>query len=545
MKNHRAQWVLANLIIVMLLPLIFAGCKTTPPAKDEVIEGWRAKAKESQASSPRESTRKFDQKIIIPEKQDDKKDAKKIAVKKVNKVKPLPKEKVTMLLKETEVGVVLHALAKMVKQNLMMNTEVDGKINVNINDTPWNQVFLGILKTRGLSYKWEGDIIRVMAIQDLRHDNEIAMEEQKKEVQLLQRKQIEPLLTRIFYIDYAEIDDLKPILEEMLTKELVTDGLSFGSGSAVKTGGAGKRTEKAGYASTSLSESTRGSVVVDKHNKALVVKAIADDIKKIEAVVAALDRPTTQILVEANIIETNRETAKALGVSWGGAGYNNSGSTHYGIAGQKSGVIGNSINDAFPPNTDLGVHFPADIEDRGVIVDLFAGNVGDFLLSAQITALEEASKLNILSNPSVTTLDNQVATIESGAEVPFQTINEEGQIEIEFKDASLKLEVTPHVIDENSLKLNILITKDELDFTQTVNGFPTILTKRTETSVILKNGQTTIIGGLTKETQGNDKANIPGLGDVPLFNYIFGSKSASNELDEILIFITPHILEKR
>ena len=169
-------------------------------------------------------------------------------------------------------------------------------------------------------------------------------------------------------------------------------------------------------------------------------------------------------------------------------------------------------------------------------------NIGDVLLTTQLSALQDKGKLNILSSPSITTLDNQTANIESGEEIPFQTV-EDGEVNVEFKKAVLKLTVTPHVIDDKTLKMYINVHKDEADFSRTVLGNPTIITKNAETNVIQLDGQTIVIGGLNKETSARSDTGVPYLEDVPGLGYLFKRKSSDDRLEDLLIFITPHILE--
>ena len=195
----------------------------------------------------------------------------------------------------------------------------------------------------------------------------------------------------------------------------------------------------------------------------------------------------------------------------------------------------------------MGVNFPissaamAAAGGAGTLGVLF-GKIGGSLLEVQLSALQSEGKLNILSSPSITTIDNKAAIIESGAEVPFQTVSSDGNIQIEWKKAVLKLEVTPHVIDGKILKMKIITNKDELDFTRTVSGNPTIITKKAETNLILLDGQTTVIGGLSREKTSGSESGVPGLKDIPLLGYLFKGKSKSTEMEEVLIFITPHIL---
>ena len=175
-----------------------------------------------------------------------------------------------------------------------------------------------------------------------------------------------------------------------------------------------------------------------------------------------------------------------------------------------------------------------------------AQDVGKSLLSVQLSALETEGKVNILSSPSITTVDNQTAVIESGQDIPYETFVD-GDSKIEYKEALLKLEVTPHVIGEETLKLNILTTKEEINFQDTLilGGQPIIDKKKAETIVILLDGQTTVIGGLNKEKVDDSESRVPWLSKIPVLGYLFKGTSKENEMTDVLIFITPHILKER
>jgi type IV pilus assembly protein PilQ len=206
---------------------------------------------------------------------------------------------------------------------------------------------------------------------------------------------------------------------------------------------------------------------------------------------------------------------------------------------------GGTAGAAIQPSAGLIQQLPgilSEIRDgSGVNIGFVGERIGDYVLGVQLSALEKAGKLRILSSPSISTLDNQTATIESGREVPFQTVDE-GEVNVEFKEAVLRLEVTPHLIGPETLKLRILTNKDELDFSNTVDGNPTVITKRARTSVLLRDGQTTVIGGLRKETLSDSERGVPYLMDIPLLGHLFRRDSKSENMEEILIFITPRVL---
>ena len=291
---------------------------------------------------------------------------------------------------------------------------------------------------------------------------------------------------------------------------------------------------------------TETAILVDEHTNSLIIQAIRSDMDRILAVVKKLDRPTPQVLIEAYIVEANKDVARELGIQWGGA--------YRGKSGDKNIIIGGNQN-----NTGVGdIGQPVEVT-TGSVVDLPAlaigsfnpstlgliyTRVGEYLLSAQLSALQDQGKLHILSSPSITTQDNKRAFIESGQDVPYQSV-EDGEVKVEYKKAVLKLEVTPNVIDGDTLKLDIKVNKDEPDFSRTVLGNPTIITKKAETNVIQNDGQTIVIGGLSKESASRSNTGTPFLEDIPGLGYLFKRKSSADQMEELLIFITPHILKPK
>ena len=493
-------WFVLSIFFIVLV----GGCASKKKEKSNLFfDKWKVKAQESKGFSP--SARKIDRGL---------------SQKKVKSAytsgllseykKPLPKKKITMKMNDIEVSVLLRALSRVANQNIMLNEKIKGKLNINITKAPWDQVFKSILRTQGLAYAWEGDIIRIMTNEDM--ENELKREFQKRDLRI-----IEPFITRIVHISYSEAAKLKENLEKFLT--LNKDGKPL------------------------------GSVMVDEHTNSIIIQAIGNDLNRILSVVEKLDRPTAQILIEAHIVETTSDTARELGIQWGGLGYGTSGGNNHWL-GSGTTSDGSLLDPTTPPGTYLPAignmfNFPVALEGgAGMTLGYMFQNIGRTILTVQLTALQEEGKLNILSSPSITTLENQSAFIESGARVPIQTV-EDGEVNIKYEDAVLRLEVTPHVIDKNFLKLKILTNKDELDFSRTVAGNPTIITKKAETNVMLYNGQTTVIGGLSKETASESEAGVPFLKDIPGLGWLFRSRGSLNRMEEVLIFITPYILEEK
>ncbi|MDA8138959.1 MAG: type IV pilus secretin PilQ [Desulfobacteraceae bacterium] len=471
------------------------------------IEQWQKKAEESKGYSPTPRDRSFE-----------------LQPKKIETITPasdssqsrraLPTRKISMKMHMTDVPVLLRALARSVDLNIMINEGVSGKISINVNDAQWDKVFTGILNSQGLSYEWEGDIVRIITIEDRdRHLKNLEAEEKimakKRELQIQG-----PLVTKIIPVDFAQADKLKESVEKVLT------------------------TKKPGE--------PVGTIMVDKHTNSLIVQATASDIEQIIAMVTELDRPTPQILIEAFIVETSSRTARELGVTWGGL-YANSGQNAWIAATPVTQVTGVKPG-AVDPTAGAGITFPANLnnatqEGTGMALGVITQGTNG-ILAMELSALEEAGKLNILSSPSITTLDNTKAVIESGDEVPIP-VQTRDTLNVLYKQALLSLEVTPHVIQEDALKLEVVTTKNEVDFTRTVLTYPTIVSKKAETNVLLFDGQTMVIGGLKKNTNQNAEAGVPWLSKIPLLGYLFKNDGRSEQNQELLIFITPRILKAR
>jgi len=495
----------AGISCLFLMVAWMGGCaqkKDLKDVQDPFYEQWRVKAEESKGTSPVEPP-PIDEKpheIASPEGEEEQVP---------EAPKPLPTRKISLKMNDINVAVLLRALARAAEQNIILNQKVTGKVNINIHQAPWDQVFTSILRTNGLSYAWEGDIIRIMTAEDM--DADLRSKARQQALKLTQTP-----LTRIVSVKFAEANKLKSNLEKFVTLDR-----------------SGKQT---------------GSILVDEHTNSLIIQAIRTDMDRILAVIKKLDRPTPQVLIEAIIVEANKDVARELGIQWGGVYAGKSGDKRAIVTGQQGQV----------PPTFTGADENVDVTSGSVVnlpalglggfdpmtLGLIYTRVGEYLLSVQLSALQDQGKLHILSSPSITTLDNQSAFVESGADVPYQSV-EDGEVKVEYKKAVLRLEVVPHVIDGDTLKLEVIVNKDEPDFSRTVGNNPTILTKKAETKIIQNDGQTIVIGGLSKESSSRSDTGTPFLEDIPGLGYLFKRKSSADQLEELLIFITPHILKPR
>jgi type IV pilus assembly protein PilQ len=506
-KQLMCLQVVGWMVSLTLFLALLTGCAHQNEKKgdDLFFKQWKATAEKSKGYSPKTQKRSFDlpPRVISADEQQQQT---------AKAQRPLPTQKITMRMHATEVSVLLRALTRAVDLNLVVNENVKGTVNIDVREASWDQVFLSILNTQGLSYAWDGDIIRIVTLEDKNKNLEQLATEQKIKAQEKDMELVEPLITQVVEVQFTNAAKLKVNLEKFLS--LKEEGQPI------------------------------GSVMVDEHTNSLIIQAIYNDLKRMLPLIAALDKPTPQILIEAHIVEASKDTSMELGVQWGGMFNDNDVWVYPGA--NSSGVVGNPLGaGGIDPASGWASNFPAPSGTAssvsGFTIGFAVEDVGKSIIAAQLAALQSEGKVNILSSPSITTLDNQKAIIESGKEVPYQTV-ENGEVKIEYKKAVLSLEVTPHVIGENALKLNINTKKDELDFANAVQGQPAISTKKAETNVLLFDGQTTVIGGLSKENSLESESGLPWLKDIPILGYLFKGKRTSDNMDEVLIFITPHIL---
>jgi type IV pilus assembly protein PilQ len=501
-----------KIVIGLFVLIFFIGCSgdLKKTKKDPFFEKWSTLAENSQGHSPDATPRKIDI-AAVPDKKTQ------TSAVMGDMSRKLPTKQINLTMRQADLKAVLRAMAKAVNYNLLVRNDLKGEVSVDFRSVPWDEAFTGLLKTHGLSYVWEGSIIRVLTIEDIE-------QELKKKVQMRDIQWVEPLMDPVVIkIDYSDPKKLEKTLQSFLTKD--KDG------------------------------KTRGSVTLDEHSNSLVISANAQDLASMIPIIEKLDKPTPQILIRANIVETTKSVARDLGIMWGGL-YNS------GNYSARSGGTKVDSNSATPINPTAGG--PVGIGGQGFASNfqaanltsaasgslaLLFGTIGGNILEVQLQALQQDNKLNILSSPSITTLDNQKAFTENGERVPYTTLESSGTgstptMTTKFEDVVLRLEITPHVIDGKNLKMTISVKKDEVDISRKSSlGDPYIIKKKTETVLIVRDGETIVISGLTKQRRVDADSGWPLLKDVPVLGYLFKADSKSDAMEEVLIFITPTILQ--
>ena len=394
---------------------------------------------------------------------------------------------------------VLRTFAEISSLNIVIDPEVDGRVDVALRDVPWDQAFALILQTNRLEYILDGTIIRIAPSEVLRAEAEA-------------RRRL------------AE--------EEALAGELVV---------FTRTLNYARATDLAGLITESVL-SSRGQVQFDDRTNTLIMTDLVDRLTRADQLITTLDQAEPQVEIEARIVQVNTDYARALGIEWG-------------INGQVSPQLGNTTPLSFPnrgelSGRNLGLQGPL---GAGTAVNLGAVNpttaiglalgsvAGAFNLDVVLSALETEGKGRILSTPRITTQNNVTATIIQGDQIPIQTVAN-NTVTVTFQDGALTLTVTPQITAADTVIMQIELDNDVADFSRSVNGIPPIITQSATTTLQVADGETTVIGGIFESIETERRSRTPGLSRIPLLGWLFKSESNTESSDELLIFVTPHII---
>lgn len=401
-------------------------------------------------------------------------------------------EPISMSLKDADVREVLRTFARLSGLNIVIQPGVRGTVTVELERVPWDQALDQILKINGLGYELEGNIMRIAPLN--------VLEQEARRAQAVQQAQALslPLRTVVKRLSYSTAGQVASLLQR---------------------GGGGIMSQ-------------RGSVIVDGRTNTLILKELPTYIDTVLAIIDTLDTPEPQVMIEARIVETTKQFSRTLGIRWGF----------------------DAVADQAHGNT-TGLQFPYSGEATGGVnlltggangfIDLTLGNVLDtFMLNARLQAAEGEGLVNVLSAPKIATLNNNAASIQSGVQLPIQT-TANNTTSVQFVNATLKLDVTPHVTAEGTVMLDISVQKREPLFAFQAAGAPSapIATKDARTRVIVRDGGTTVIGGIYKVSTDQGQDRVPGLANVPILGNLFKNRRARNDNDELLIFITPRVIK--
>lgn len=408
----------------------------------------------------------------------------------------------TMEFRDANIKDVLRAVGQASNLNMIIGDNVSGSVTISLKDVDLLEALDAILKTKGLTYVREGNIMRVVSIAEATDADMDA---------------------RVFALGHANGKDILAVVEKV--------------------------------------KSDRAKVSMDTRLNAIIVRDLSLNLDRMERLLKDLDVRVAQVLIEAKIVEVNSNYARELGIQWGGKYTMNSsqgtttvsgGSTGLSTAGAGSPLIGStsfypSTGDIGPSGNAYAVNLPAAVgQGSGGVLGVTFGKLGGKLsLDLQLSAMVTTGNGKILSNPKVMTLNNREAKISSGVDIPVKVVSSTAvgsTAEVKTISASLMLSTTPTVTQDNRVSMVVKVEKSEADFTNKVDGIPTITKRNANAELVVNNGETVVLGGIYTKSEGETEAGVPLLSKIPILGWLFKKKGVFDSQSELLIFITPTII---
>jgi type IV pilus assembly protein PilQ len=408
-------------------------------------------------------------------------------------------EKLSLNFQDIDVRSVLQLIADFTNLNLVASDTVKGGITLRLQNVPWDQALDLVLKTQGLDKRKIGNVLLVAPADEIAARERQELESQK------QIQELAPLRRELLQVNYAKAGDIAKLFQS------VTAGES--------------------------KDSERGSITVDERTNNIIAYQTQDRLDELRRIVAQLDIPVRQVMIEARIVEANVNYNKSLGVRWGGQ-TNRTGNGNFTAFGGASNTGTTTAAGTTTPFVDLGA---ADATS-GIGIGFLTSNV---LLDLELNAMEATGNGEIVSQPKVVTSDKETAKILKGTEVPYQEASSSGATTVSFKEASLSLEVTPQITPDNRIIMEVKVTKDEPDYLNEVLGVPPIKKNAVNAKVLVNDGETIVIGGVFSNTQSKTTDKVPFLGDVPYLGRLFRRDVVSEAKSELLVFLTPRIMNNQ
>ena len=440
-------------------------------------------------------------------------------------------EPLSLNFQDIEVRAVLQIIAEFTRNNIVVSDGVTGNITLRLDNVPWDQALDIILKTKGLDKRQSGDVIYVATLDELRNSELSVLKTLKDKADLTPTR-----IDRI-QVQFARATDLKKLIDDAKnnTKSSGNGGISNNVDSII---------------------SERGSVSVDERTNTLIVNDIPEKIQAVRELVAELDKPVKQVLIDSRIVLTEDNYARDLGARFGVSFINRTSDkliTGSGTSNASTSLAVDVVNGTRPltiPDLSnrLGVNMPLVGGTSGTPASYGLSILsGDFLVDLELSALQTEGRVEIVSSPRVVTQDGAPAEVWSGTEVPIVTRDDEGKSTLETVTAALRLNVTPRIAPNNMVDMELNINNDELGNNVSVAG-QTSFTKNTsgvKTNVLVDNGETIVLGGVYKQRQTAKTDKVPLLGDIPVIGNAFKKNTREFKKNEMLIFVTPRIVDKQ
>lgn len=436
-------------------------------------------------------------------------------------------EKLSLNFQDIEIRAVLQLLGDASGQNIVVNDSVSGNVTLRLQSVPWDQALDIVLRTKGLDKRQDGNVIIVAPAEELASREKADLSAKKDLLELA------PIRTEYLQVNYAKASDIAALL-------------------------------KGATGSTNAVLSSRGSVAVDERTNTLLLSDVADRITEVRKLVATLDIPVRQVLIESRIVVVSDDFERDLGVRAGLTGTQSNGSDGLLMTSGTAAATDNGLESALTNLGTTGSVYPvgvstgSDASDRynvNLPVSSPAGSIAfmllgsDYIVDLELSAAQAEGRGEVVSSPRVITANQREATIEQGVEIPYQQSagGSSGGTTISFKKAVLSLTVKPLITPDNNIILDLSVTKDTVGQVIVTSGgvnVPSIDTRKITTQVLVGDGQTVVLGGILETEQRESTKKVPMLGDIPVLGYLFKSSNKVNNKDELLIFVTPKILRE-
>ncbi len=430
-------------------------------------------------------------------------------------------ERLTLNFQDIDVRPLLQLLADTSGQNIVVSDSVKGRVTLRLQNVPWDQALDIVLRTKGLDMRRKENVILVAPQAELAAQEKAELEAQKD------IRELAPLRTEFLTVNYAKASEIARLVK------------SAGGGSLL---------------------SSRGNVTVDERTNTLLVQDTAENLTAVRSMVSTLDIPVRQVLIESRIVIVSDDFSRDLGVRAGFTRVSNDIKDLFAISGSAQStdsIMGSALDNLATTGNPFPVEVPFGNFDRynvNMPVANPAGRIAlsildfdDFLIDLELSAAQNEGRGEIKSTPRVITANQREAIIEQGVEIPYQESASSGATTTQFKKAVLSLKVTPQITPDDRVILDLTVTKDSVGqlVPSATGGFvPSIDTRQIQTQVLVKDGQTVVLGGIMETERRDSVKKVPGLGDVPIIGNLFKSKGRINNRDELLIFVTPKILRE-
>ncbi len=413
-------------------------------------------------------------------------------------------ETLSLNFQDIEVRKVLNLIADFTNLNLVASDTVGGNITLRLQDVPWDQALDLVLRTKGLDKRQVGNVLLVAPAEEIAAREQLELENQRA------AQELAPLRTEFIQVQYSKAADIAGLL----TGNSISGAAEAGDSSVLLT--------------------ARGSVAVDERTNTLIVQDTAAKLQEVRDLMRVLDVPVRQVMIEARIVTAESSFSERIGVRWGAFASDNLGNSGIGAS------IGSGFDDGALGTASQGLNVdlvPAGAQKGAFSLGLAANDVQ---LNLELNALEAEGRGEVVAQPKIVTADQSPASIQQGAQIPYSTVSD-GGTNVQFQNAVLSLDVTPQITPDGNVIMELAIAQDSVGGT-TSDGQIIIDTRKLNTTVLVGDGETIVLGGVFEETNNNDVEKVPVLGDLPLLGKLFRNKVVIEDKKELLVFITPKLI---